>query len=62
MAKFYISDSGIIVNEYGAKKYFPDFSEEELKDLPPCPFSGKRFCYFDTTENEWIFDYTHDGE
>ncbi len=62
MAKFLIRDSGVIVDEHGAKKYYPNFTEEELKDLPPCPYSGKKFCYFDTKENEWIFDYTHDGE
>lgn len=62
MSKFYINDWGSIVDENGAKKYYPDFTEEELKDLPPCPYSGKKFCYFNTKENEWIFDYTHDGE
>lgn len=62
MVKFKIRESGIIVDEHDNKKYYPDFSEEELKELPECPYPGKRFCYFNTKDNEWVFDYTYDGD
>lgn len=62
MARFKINDNGIIVDKQGSKRYYNDFTEEELKELPECPYPGKRFCYFNTEDNEWVFDYTYDGD
>lgn len=55
---FLINPYGDIVDEGGYIKYADEFTEEELKSLPPCP--GKKTCfkYFNVFDNEWKINPT----
>ena len=55
---FLINPYGSIIDEGGYVKYANEFTEEELKALPPCPGEKTGFKYFDVKKNRWCINYT----